>query len=193
MARNLKSVVVHSTGYIFTNPTLTGTAITDFAPFFTAGIDGSAPPSGWSELGHTDAETPLTITREGGDLTTITTWQGGTIEDRASVTFFLDFTSLQLDLETMQLFFGGGSAVSNSAGYFDIPKSVSTGASQQRQLIVCVVDGAKREGFYTSTASIAANGSISGPAPRTLPLRATLVSRDSDNFLVRIFQNASLI
>lgn len=185
MARNLDRVQVWTSGYFYINTNLATPIPTDYALFWKAGIAGTAPPTPWFELAHTDRENPLTITREGGEVTQIQTLQGGVIESTAAVTYFMDFTSLQLDTESATLFFSGGTATSSgSAVDFSVPKSETT---QARQLLATFVDGNKRDVFYASTANIRANGSLSGPSPRVLPLRATVISRDADSYLFRAF------
>jgi len=185
MARNLNRVQVWTQGYFYVNTNLSTVIPSDYGLFWTAGIAGTTPPAPWIELAHTDRENPLTITREGGEVTQIQTLQGGIIESTAAVTYFMDFTSLQLDTDTLQLFFSGGTSTSSgSAIDFSVPKS-ETG--QNRQLLAAFVDGNKRDVFYASTATIRANGSLSGPSPRVLPLRATVISRDADSYLFRVF------
>lgn len=191
MARNLNRVQVWTTGYFFMNTNASDTAPTDWSTFWNAGINSTTAPSGWVEIGHTDRDNPLTITREGGESTIITTLQGGVIESRSAVTYYMDFISLQLDEVTMPLFFSGGTSTSSASNAFSlssidfsVPK---TETIQARGLVAVFVDGKKRDVFYARAANIGANGSITGPSPRQVPLRATVTGVDADNYLFKVW------
>ena len=101
-------------------------------------VDGSpwTPTTGWSEVGHTSADSPMTITRDGGDTTTNGTWQApNLITSVADITYAIEMTLLQGDEESLKLYFGGGQA-DPTTGDFQAPK---VPAGQERALMVQMI------------------------------------------------------
>jgi len=131
MALDDSKVEIARTGHYFVAPV--GTAFPTDLP-----VDGSlwTPTDPWTEVGHTSADSPMSITRDGGDTTTNGTWQApNLITSVADITYAIEMTLLQGDEESLKLYFGGGQADATT-GDFQVPP---VPAGQERALMVQMI------------------------------------------------------
>lgn len=141
MALDSTAVIVPGVGHFYiaatsaTKPTGTG-----------------VPSSPWAEIGHTSYEEPLTVAREGGESTSLPTWQAPTgVRTRvAPVSYKLNFRLLQHDSVSLPLYYGGG-VMNATTDEFEVPK---TPTAQTKSLFVRVVDGASVWARYFGTVDI---------------------------------------
>lgn len=147
MPINNDSLVIPGEGHFYFDPT--GTA--------TKPADPRAPGATLPEVGHTTRESPLTITREGGERTTHATWQNSAArESVAPINYRLQFTPLQWDELTYSLYFGQGNTI--DADYFGVPKS--TAVPTQGRLYIRVDDGNAFADFWLPLVSILGEGNV---------------------------------
>lgn len=126
MALDDNAVMVPGKGYFYV------------APLGTTMPTGSTPADPWINVGHTSRDEPLTISREGGDRTTLGSWQNEALRERVEpVSYRLAFRCLQYDSLALSLFYGGGS-VDATTNRFQVPK---TPTPQEYALYVVIVDG----------------------------------------------------
>lgn len=145
---------------------------------------GTGVPGGWTEIGHTGHDNPLTITRSGGDRSTLPSWQSAALRESVSpITYALEFDLLQHDALGLSLYYGGGSVVS---GMFKVPKIP---VPQEKALFVRIVDGADVWAEYFSIASILGRDSTEADpeALLSLPVSATILGNDSLDYLFGIY------
>lgn|SRR5699024_2685148 len=175
MSYNDDAVFTAATGYIFTGP------VGNAAPtpqelttldFETYGVDDVE--SGWVTLGHTSEEDLPEFGFDGGDKETRGTWQKKNLREVSTDTpvDYLLMRAQQFDSETLELYYGEN--VSSEAGIYSV--NSSDAPSLTRGLLLVLVDGPHRIGFYAPKTSIRRDDSISLATDGfgTLPLRATL-------------------
>lgn len=173
MALDSSSVIVPGEGHFYINTA--GTA----APGSSA-----VPGGGWTEIGHTSFDSPLTISREGGERTTLPSWQSSALRESVSkVTYSLAFGLLQHDEANLKLYYGGGSVTS---GVFQVPK---TPTPQEHALFVRIVDGSDVWAQYFSIASILGSDSEEADPENlmSMPVSATVLEDDALAYLFGIY------
>lgn len=148
MALNDALVLVPGKGAVFTS-----TSGTD--PWTAAEVDAFVSagtiPAGWNHLGHTDIDSPLTPAQDGGDTTTLGSWQNDALKQtQAAVTDSFTVPAEQvLDTDILTLYYGGGTAT--TPGEFSAPDSP---AAQERAWQVVFIDGTTAFGWGGAKASI---------------------------------------
>lgn len=142
MALDDSTLVIPGVGYIHTAPTGTSKP-----------ADPAAPATPWVDNGHT-SEDGLTINFE-ISKTKRRTWRSraGVRVSVDEVNFTLSWTGLQLDNETLQLYFGGGDI--STADMFGVVKNPSP---VERALFIRLVDGTKEVDLYVAKTAIAGSG-----------------------------------
>lgn len=173
MALDSNAVIVPGEGHFYIAPA--GTA---------APADNAAPSGAWAEIGHTSYDSPLTIRREGGDRTTLPSWQVAALRETVTpVTYALDFGLLQHDEASLKLFYGGGSVAS---GRFQVPK---TATPQEHALFVRIVDGANVWAeFFPLTSILGSDSEEADPENlMSMPVSATILSDDDFAYLFSIY------
>lgn len=172
MSLDSDAVVIPGTGHFYTAPS--GTAY-PAAP--------TAPASPWVEIGHTSVDSPLSITRDGGDRTKKGSWQNSSLRETvADITYGLTFQPLQMDEASLQFYFGGGSVVS---GKFWVPY---TSEAQEHALFIRVVDGTTEVPFYLPYCSTLGDGNVDfDPEEFTQFPLATTILADPDLILSGLF------
>lgn len=173
MALDDALVLVPGKGAVFT-----ATSGTD--PWTTTQIDtfissGEVTiPVGWAHLGHTDVDSPLTPAQDGGDTTTLGSWQNDALKQtQAPVTDSFTVPAEQvLDTDIMKLYYGGGT--DTTPGEFSAPDSP---APQERAWMVLFIDGTTVLGWGGAKASILRGdaASISTDDFMKLPLTFTIL------------------
>lgn len=101
-------VLVPGTGAVLVSTSGTGTkpSLANLNTFASAGT----VPSGYTNLGHTSLEDLPAPGRDGGDVTTLGSWQSASLRSRQDpVTRYWDVIALQiLDNLVLSLYYGGG-------------------------------------------------------------------------------------
>lgn len=137
MAMDDTATIIPGRGTVFIAPL--GTTPPNYK---TVNPDVSTTFAGWDCVGHTSRDNTVSLSKDGGDVTTKGSWWSEALRTtRESVDWSLTFNSLQVDRFTMGLAFGGG--VVEDGGYI-VPDAV---VSQERALFVLMVDGASRMGI----------------------------------------------
>jgi hypothetical protein len=149
-------------------------------------VGSAAPSAPWIEVGHTTYEDPLKIVRDGGDTTTLPTWQSptGVRTTTTPVTFKLNFNLAQHDELAYQLYYGGG-AINATTDEFEVPK---TGTAVVASLFVRILDGAVAESRYIGTVDIIGSDDeeMDPEALAFLPVTATIVDDTDLSYLFTI-------
>lgn len=142
MALNDSALIIPGIGYIFSAPT--GTA---------KPVDPAAPVAPWIDNGHT-SEDGLSINF------TISTTKRRTWRARAGVRvsvdeieFTLGWTGLQMDNDTLSMYFGGGDV--STADTFGVVKNP---LPVERALFIRLVDGTAEVDLYVAKAAIGGSG-----------------------------------
>lgn len=125
----------------------------DTAPFNPAQFiigDEASYGTGWESLGHTSRENTVALSKDGGDATQKGSWEQEGIEAIYDPTqWSCSVNALQLGQETFELAFGGGTWNAADQSY-----DMGNVAPVTRALMVILVQGTKRAGFYMPKASI---------------------------------------
>lgn len=147
------------------------------------GAVGSTPPSDlsatittpWKVIGHTSLDNLPTWTENGGDQSTIGTWQAPSLRNvqTKAATYQMTFSSDQLDSQSFSLYYGVPNVVT-TAGKFD----VTTPGAIEFALLVIIQDGDSYVGFHASRASFTRSGDISlaTDAFTELPIQASFLT-----------------
>lgn len=174
MATNSAAVIVPGEGHFYiaatsaTKPTGTG-----------------VPASPWVEVGHTSYEDPMTVEREGGEVTVLPSWQSSAVRTRYSpVTYSVAFSLLEHDDLALKLYYGGG-AVNATTDEFEVPKIA---VAQQHSLFIRIVDGANVWARYFGTVDILGSDSEEADPENMmgLPVSATILDDADLSYLFSI-------
>jgi hypothetical protein len=164
------------TGYVLTGSVgATEPTLANINTFVSAGT----LPSGFTELGHTDAEDIIAFDQDGGDSEVFKSWQNAAlrqvITDEA-VDFFV-IPALELSNTVLSLYYGGGDA--STANRFELP---DTPAATEKAVCIVMVDGTVNVAFYVPKASILRDDSpeFATDAFAKFPLRFTVLKATSD-------------
>ena len=170
MALTDSAVYIPGRGEIFLAPS--GTAV-------PADLDTPAAP--WVNLGHTSRDDGLTITRDGGDVETLGTWQNPSLRERKDpTTYAVTMVAHQVDNDVLGLYFGGGDATGTDV--FGVTSSVGT---TERAMYVRIVDGVNEFGIYMPKVSISSEDDMEVDPEGFLsfPLRATVLQQSGENLI----------
>jgi len=168
MALDDDAVVIAKEGHIFIAPPGTAKPV-------------GAPTSPWVEVGHTGADTPLTLKRDGGDTTTKGTWQKAALRsDVAPVTYSWEFPLLQQDELCMSLYFGGGAVDPADTGYFVVP---TTPTSQEHAMYILIHDGDADWDRWAPKVGIIGSDDESDSTDdfTSMPVSATILTPDAED------------
>jgi hypothetical protein len=168
MALDDDAVVIAKEGHIYVAPTGTPDPV---AP--------TAPASPWVEVGHSSADSPLSLQRSGGDTTTKGTWQKSALRsDVAPVTYSWVFGLLQQDELAFKLYFGGGAV--DGSGDFVVP---DTPAAQEMALFIRVIDGANEWPRYAPKVGIIGSDNMEDSTEdfTGMPVTATILTPDTED------------
>jgi len=107
--------------------------------------------TGWSALGHTSRDNNVTLSKDGGDVTSLGSWWDEVIRStRAATNWTATVNSIQIDAQTLGLAFGGGT-LDTTLGSYDVGDIVP----QNKALFILVVDsGGNRLGLYIPNTSV---------------------------------------
>lgn len=134
-----------------------------------------APPTGWTNLGHTSKDNTAAFKRDGGDKNSLDSWlQDGVVVTYDSVAWSLQVNSLQLDQTNLDLAFNG---VNDVDGGYIVPASL-TGVSKQGFLLA--TDGTGSLGFWmpNTNVTLGDDPSIDPTKFFELPLGVSILAAD---------------
>lgn len=135
------------------------------------GEDPTANVAGWTWLGSTSKDNLTTIEREGGDITTLGSWDTPALRNNESdVTWTITVNSLSITPETLGLAFPGGKW-DKSAKTFSVPAKTTSNAKALLVLIKDAVQGVIGLHFPKGTISLAGSPTLSVDNFLEVPLR----------------------
>lgn len=151
--------------------------------------DPLAPTTPWVDLGHTSLDKPFGITSNGGDKTTLGTWQNTAVRSTykpriESITFELK----QWDEQSLKLYYGSNATI-GADGSVQVPASAIPTAGA---LYVIVQDGAEQVLFYWPSVEIFRADDISFDAENLagLPVEATILGTSGQDWLYEVSPKA---
>ncbi|GAB3475276.1 phage tail protein [Amycolatopsis cihanbeyliensis] len=173
MALNDDAVLTAARGHIFTAPEGTDPP----APADISAFDPVAGFDGWNDIGHTSRGTLPEFGFDGGDTETRGTWQNQALKTVVTdpAVDYVTFVVHQFDDEGLGLYYGVANG-STTPGVFRV-KSGST-KPVRRALLIVVVDGDTKIGFYAPKCDIRRDDAISLAVDEFggMPLRATFLT-----------------
>jgi len=147
MAPNNQMLVIPGSGHYYLD--ITGTATRPEDPL-------NPDPALLPEVGHTTRESPLTITKEGGERTTHATWQDSAARESVSpISYRFGFTLLEWTHFTYQLYYGQGRV---DGDYFGVSKA-GTSPTQGR-MYVRIDDSGAFADFWLPLVSVLGDDNI---------------------------------
>lgn len=107
--------------------------------------------AGWEALGHTSRENNVSLSKEGGDVTSLGSWWDEVLRSsRAATNWTVTVNSIQIDATTLGLAFGGGT-LDTVAGSYDVGDIVP----QDKALFILIVDtSGNRLALYIPNTSV---------------------------------------
>lgn len=147
--------------------------------------DPKKPGSGWTELGHTSAETPIEFTTEGGEKTTIATLQAAAHRTRVSPR--VDGAKLKLhqfDIDTLKLYFGANSKV--VSGRLQVAQNPQ---ATEKAFLAVFVDGERVFATLAPRSEIQQDGNLALSDPEKLaevPLSVTFLIHGTNDYALEI-------
>lgn len=112
--------------------------------------------TGWRPAGHTSLDNDFAPFYDGGESTTRGTRQNANLRTQVAVaTEGVDISFVQVDNETLRMFYGGGEAP--SAGVFELPDS---SAPVEQSALMVYLDGDRVTGWMRPKVSAFRNGAI---------------------------------
>lgn len=176
MALNNDAVLTAAKGYIFTAPVGTAAPTPAEVGAFT---DGTAL-DGWDNLGHTARDELPEFGFDGGDTETRGTWQAESLREvtTEAAVDYVTFNAHQFDPDVLELYYGTDNT-SSDPNIFGVRSPNSR--SQERALLIIIVDGDHKVAFYAPRVSIRREEAISLAVDEfaVLPLRATFLTPTS--------------
>jgi hypothetical protein len=106
---------------------------------------------GWEALGHTSRENNVSLSKEGGEVTSVGSWWEEILRStRSGTNWTVTVNSIQIDALTLGLAFGGGT-LDTVEGTYDVGEIVP----QNKALFILVVDSTgNRLGLYIPNTSV---------------------------------------
>ena len=176
MALNNDAVLTAAKGYIFTAPVGTVAPTPAEVDAFT---DGSTL-AGWDNLGHTARDELPEFGFDGGDTETRGTWQAEALREvtTEAAVDYVTFNAHQFDPDVLELYYGAENT-SSDPNVFGVRSPNSK--SQERALLIVIVDGDHKVAFYAPRVSIRREEAITLAVDEfaVLPLRATFLTPES--------------
>lgn len=168
--------------------TLQGVARTlTSTPSLTGGTTPAAPvtlvnaPNGWKNVGHTSRGDLPEFGFDGGDREVRGTWQNESLREiqTEAIADYLTLFLHQFDTDSFELYYGVDA--SSTVGVFGV--AGGTPVPVERALLVIIVDGSGKVGFYSPKASIRRDDSIELAVDdfAAVPVRATFLKSGSSN------------
>lgn len=153
---------------------ITGTPTGGTTPTIDVSIE--AAPNGWEQVGHTSREDMPEWGFDGGDTEVRGTWQKKRLREIATGDPVADSVVIniqQWDAGALELYYGENASV--TPGVFGVDGNF---VPVERALLIIIVDGSVRIGFYASKASIRRDDAIQLPVDdfASLPVKATFLN-----------------
>jgi hypothetical protein len=153
---------------------ISGTATGTGTPTVT--VTPVAAPNGWVNVGHTSRDDLPEFGFDGGKTQMRGTWQRKRLREVESgdpVEDSLKFTLEQWDRDSLELYFGEDAADTN--GIFGVSGDFTP---VEKAVLVVLIDGDARVGFYAPKAQIQRDASIKMPLDNFagLPVKATFLN-----------------
>jgi hypothetical protein len=174
-AIDAEGLTIHFTG------ALQGQAITVAEGTYVGGTTPdttftTTAPLNWKNLGHTSREDMPEFGFDGGDTEVKGTWQKKRLREVQTGDPVADSVTINLqqwDMDTMELYFGADSA--NTPGVYGVSGDF---AAVEKALLIIIIDGEVRIGFYSPKASIKRDDSIDLPVDEfsSLPVKANFLN-----------------
>jgi hypothetical protein len=147
----------------------------------TVASEVATAPNGWSTLGHTSRGDLPEFGFDGGDTEVRGTWQNESLREVVTkpIADYLTLFLQQFDTQAFELYYGKDA--SKAAGVFGVASG--TAAPVEKALLIIIVDGETKIGFYSPKASVRRDDSISLATDEfaSLPVRATFLKYGSSN------------
>jgi hypothetical protein len=138
-------------------------------------------PNGWLTVGHTSRNDLPEFGFDGGDTEVRGTWQNENLREVVTqpIADYLTILLQQFDTQSFELYYGKDSA--KAAGVFGVASGTAT--PLEKALLIIIVDGETKIGFYSPKASMRRDDSISLATDEfaSLPVRATFLKYGSAN------------
>jgi hypothetical protein len=133
-------------------------------------------PNGWNSLGHTSRDDMPEFGFDGGDTSVKGSWQKKRLREVATGDPVADFVNLNLeqwDKPTLELYYGEDAA--GTPGVFGVSGEF---IPLEKALLIILVDGPAKIGFYAAKASVKRTDSINLPIDdlASLPVKATFLN-----------------
>ena len=145
------------------------------------GASLSLTTTGWRSVGHTSRDDLPEFGFDGGDTEVKGTWQNESLREVVTdpVADYLTLMLHQFDTDSFELYYGANA--STTPGVFGV--SNGSPAPVEKALLIIIVDGDNKIGFYSPKASLRRDDSISLTADEfaTLPVRATFLKHLNDS------------
>ena len=164
-----------------TSQTITGTATLTGGTTPALAVTLKAPSSLWNSVGHTSRGDLPEFGFDGGDHEVKGTWQNESLREivTSPIADFLTLMLHQFDQNSFELYYGTDSA--STAGVFGVGNGNVTPV--EKALLVLIVDGTNRVGFYAPKASVRRDDSVTLATDdfATLPVKATFLKQAGVN------------
>ena len=180
MALNKDAVYTAAKGYIFTAPVDTIAP----TPAVVQGYVEGSDIVDWDTVGHTARDELPVFGYEGGDVETRGTWQAEVIKTVVTepASDYVTFNVHQFDKQNMEFYYGQASTNADPNIYSVASSGVT---AVKRALLIVIVDGDYKLGFYAPSTEIRREDSIELAVDEFayMPLRATLTKSDNSPVL----------
>jgi hypothetical protein len=179
MAMNAANVIIPGRGAIFT-----AEALTAFPDYTT--MTPETPGAGWVSMGHTSMENAVSLSKEGGEVTTFDSWWTAALAViYGSNSWTVTVNALQMDAGTLDLAFSGELDATN--GGYVVPANI---VAVEKALFILAMQGTKRMGLYLPKVSITLGDAPTFDPSRLfeIPLSAAVLA--DDNTLMQWFHPA---
>lgn len=196
MALNDDAVLTAGVGYVFIGEP--GAAAPTVAELdAVANFETWTGNSGeWEQVGHTSRDDMPEFGFDGGDKEVKGTWQKKRLREIATgdpVADSLTFKPEQFDTSSLELYYGTNASAVD--GEFGVDGSFNP---VEKALLVVIVDGKARLGFYAAKASISRDDSIDMPVDdfTGLPVKATFLDMPGQllyKWISRAFLSAAAV
>lgn len=158
--------------FLLRSPNTTSPSFADLEAFVA---DTTDLPTGTTDLGHTSLNDILSFEQDGGDSTVIGSWQKKSLKEivTAEAVDYFTTTALQIDNETLALYYGAGDAT--VANEWSAPESAGT---TEKGVTIVMFDGSDWAAIDCAKVSIRREAGLA-PDPEYFlgfPLRFTVLS-----------------
>lgn len=144
-------------------------------------ITAVTSPNGWKSVGHTSRGDLPEFGFDGGKTEVRGTWQNESLREvqTEQVADYLTLFLHQFDTESFELYYGEDASA--TSGVFGVASG--TVSPMEKALLVVIVDGSHKIGFYSPKASIRRDDSIALATDdfASLPVKATFLKHGSAN------------